>query len=267
MLNILRIAGIIMIIASIILFIYSKSNEKVKVKPLIIVFVVGLLLFAGTTIWSAQDGNNNGENSAGVDSSNGNGDADKENGEADKDNGEVDKDNGEVDKENGETDDKDDEVADKEIDTTEYPSGTYEIGEDLASGEYVFIADWFDGYVAVASDATEEVESIITDDNFITNVIVTVTDGQFLKVEGADFYQLGAEPELDLADEGHFKVGTHVPAGEYKVIDHGSGYIEVSSDSTHDLDSVISNQMLEGDTTITLKDGQYVKFNRASLEE
>ena len=62
-----------------------------------------------------------------------------------------------------------------------------------------------------------------------------------------------------------FKVGTHIPAGEYKISSNGSGYLQVSSDSSHSFNSIISNNNFDNDTYITVTDGQYLTISRAHI--
>lgn len=57
---------------------------------------------------------------------------------------------------------------------------------------------------------------------------------------------------------GMHKVGTDMPAGEYVII--GSGYLQISSDSTGSFESIIENDNYSNRTIITIQDGQYVQF-------
>lgn len=58
-----------------------------------------------------------------------------------------------------------------------------------------------------------------------------------------------------------YKVGIDFPAGEYKVTSNGGdSYIEVSRDSSHNMSSIISNDLFTGDRYIQVSDGQYLKF-------
>lgn len=66
--------------------------------------------------------------------------------------------------------------------------------------------------------------------------------------------------------EGMYKTGVDLAAGEYKIVsDGGSAYVEVSSDSAHTLDSIVSNSNFSGEQYITVKDGQYLKLSNAHL--
>lgn len=59
---------------------------------------------------------------------------------------------------------------------------------------------------------------------------------------------------------GTYKIGTDLEAGEYLFIAKSMGYIEVCSDSTGNLDSIITNDNVIGHTYITVEDGQYLKL-------
>lgn len=58
---------------------------------------------------------------------------------------------------------------------------------------------------------------------------------------------------------GMYKVGTDMPAGEYVVI--GSGYLQISSDSTGEFGSILENDNYVNRTIIAVADGQYVQFS------
>jgi len=50
-----------------------------------------------------------------------------------------------------------------------------------------------------------------------------------------------------------------------KIIPDGSGYFEVSSNSSHSLEGIVSNGNFDTERYVTVKDGQYLKFSRASV--
>lgn len=152
--------------------------------------------------------------------------------------------------------------------------GTYKVGEDIPAGEYVVFSDGM-GYIESAYDSTGELESIIFNDNLMngSHPYVTVQDGEYFKLQGAKMYPVESAPSVQPADgiyrDGMYKVGTDIPAGEYKVIfdsDIGMGYLEVSKDSRHTLESIITNENLEADSYITVEDGQYLKLQDVYIE-
>ena len=160
-----------------------------------------------------------------------------------------------------------------ELEVTTYDGGMYKVGTDLPAGEYLIESDTMD-YMEVANDSTGELDSIVTNENYTNRVYVTVSDGQYLKFGGtatpvseAPAYQSenGAYPE------GQYLVGKDIPAGEYKISvlsDNitGYGYVEVSSDSSGNLDSIVSNSNIEADTYQTISDGQYLTLSGCEIK-
>lgn len=149
-----------------------------------------------------------------------------------------------------------------------YKSGQYKVGSDLDAGEYVLISNTM-AYFEIASDSTGKLESIVANDNFVNRSIISVSDGQYFKLDSGTMYAFLDAPAVIIEDEklpeGMYKVGVDIDAGEYKVVPDGTGYIEVSSDSSHMLDSIITNDILSGEQYITIEDGQYIKLSGAYL--
>ncbi len=153
---------------------------------------------------------------------------------------------------------------------TQYKAGTYKVGSDLPAGEYVLFCDNnLLGYMEVSSDSSGSLDSIIANENFSYNSIVTIKDGQYFKMQGSYAVPLAEVTTLDTSGDGMFKIGTHLPAGEYKLEADdnitGYGYYEVSSDSSHVLSSIVSNDNFEGNTYVTVSDGQYLKISSAKI--
>lgn len=150
-------------------------------------------------------------------------------------------------------------------------AGMYKVGTDIPAGEYIIVAK-SNGYVEISKDSAGTLESIIGNENVDGNFIVTVNDGEYLKVQRGDIYPFDKAPKLEAKDgvyaAGMYKVGVHIPAGEYKVIPKGgAGYIEVRSSSSPGLESIISNDNLTAESYITIQDGQYIKVQRAELKK
>jgi len=151
-----------------------------------------------------------------------------------------------------------------------FKSGQYKVGTDLPSGEYVVIADG-QAYLEVAKDATGELDSILVNDIFINRSIISVSDGQFLKVQNGTIYKFKDAPKVEIKNgmlpSGMYKVGIDFPSGEYKVISDGSdSYIEVCKSSKHTMNDIVSNDLFQGDKYIKVSDGQYLKFFNASVK-
>lgn len=150
-----------------------------------------------------------------------------------------------------------------------YGDGQYKVGEDLAAGEYTLVSDTT-AYFEIAKDSTGSLDSILANDNFSNRSIVTVDDGQYLKINGCIMYAFADAPAISMEDgslpEGMYKVGFDLNPGEYKVIPKESGYVELSKDSLHTLDSILLNDILTGEQYITVENGQYIKLSGASLK-
>ena len=67
-----------------------------------------------------------------------------------------------------------------------------------------------------------------------------------------------AEPEVNTYKAGMYKIGTDMPAGEYILTANGISYIQVSSDSTGQIDSIVFNDNFSNRSIITVVDGQYL---------
>ncbi|NCO10729.1 DUF4190 domain-containing protein [Candidatus Saccharibacteria bacterium] len=74
-------------------------------------------------------------------------------------------------------------------------------------------------------------------------------------------YEYGGESTTDQTGikGGMYKVGADMAAGEYVVI--GSGYLQISSDSSGSFESIIENDNYTNRTIFLVKDGQYVEFS------
>lgn len=146
--------------------------------------------------------------------------------------------------------------------------GTYKVGKEIEAGEYLVLADSMT-YVEASSDSTGSLESIIFNLNLYSDAhsYITLKDGEYFKLQGGTAYPVAEAPSIQPEDgvyrNGMYKVGEDLPAGEYKVqLDEsasmGMGYIEVSTNSRHDLGSIVTNDNPQADTYITVKDGQYL---------
>lgn len=101
----------------------------------------------------------------------------------------------------------------------------------------------------------------------------TITDNQYLIIKGATFYTLDDAPSIIPEDgvyqNGQFKVGTDIPAGEYKYIvdkNNSSTFIEISTSSIYDIDNIILSETPTVDSSVTLTDGQYLTLQNVRIE-
>lgn len=150
-----------------------------------------------------------------------------------------------------------------------YDPGMYKIGVDMPAGEYVLTSN-DQAYFQVTKDSTGTLESIIANENFTNQTILTVNDGQYLTLRDCTAYAFKDAPAVQPVDgylqEGMYKVGYGLSPGEYKVISEGEGYTEISSNSSHTLGSIISNDNFQGEKYITVQASQYLKLDHCKLK-
>lgn len=150
-------------------------------------------------------------------------------------------------------------------------AGTYKVGSDIDPGEYLVFADSV-GYIENAKDSKGQVESIIFNANLTSGShhYVTLNDGNYFKMQGAEMYPVDKAPNVKPDDgvykDGMYKVGKDIDPGEYKVtLESGMGYYEVVKNSAGGLNNIITNENVQADTYITVEDGQYIKIQGVTL--
>lgn len=147
---------------------------------------------------------------------------------------------------------------------TKYTSGVYKVGTDIPAGEYILFNDGFSGYFCVSSDSNQD--DIIFNDNFNYNSIITINDGEYLDLTRCYAIPFSEDPDVDLDDAGMFKVGTHIPAGEYKIEStDGTGYYCIYTNSRQE--DIVSNDNFDGQNYVTVTDGQYLELSRCKFSE
>ena len=151
-----------------------------------------------------------------------------------------------------------------------YKPGQYKVGADIPAGEYVGISNG-EAYIEVAKNATGTLDSIITNDIFQNRTIITISNGQFVKLQNCQLYAFNDAPKTKKSNgflpSGMYKVGVDIPAGEYKVTSEGGdSYIELSNSSTHILEDIISNDIFTGDKYTEIADGQYINLKNAKIK-
>lgn len=150
--------------------------------------------------------------------------------------------------------------------------GQYKVGTDIPAGEYVVVGNGLLSYLELAKDSSGSTDSIIANDDFSTRDMVTASAGQYLTIKGGTAYAVADAPKVDTSSgtlsDGMYKVGTDLPAGEYQVTAGTSGvsYVEVAKDSTHTMDSIVTNDIVSGNKYVTVKDGQYLTLKDAKLK-
>lgn len=158
--------------------------------------------------------------------------------------------------------------TDEEVNYVE--PGMYKIGTDLDAGTYLIFGT---GYMALTKDSTGELDSIITNDNYINTRYIAVEDGEYFEFTDGEAYRVKDAPEIsnngEFLDEGMYRVGRDLDPGEYKVKsltnEEYSGYYEVCNGSRGTIDSIVTNDNFSGEKYITVKKGQYLKLSGCQL--
>lgn len=128
----------------------------------------------------------------------------------------------------------------------------------------------YKAYMCISSDANQD--KIVKNDNFSNQLYITIKDGQYLELsrcvgvlaEGAP----AAEPDSDgYLEDGMYKVGYDLPAGEYKLeatSDYG-GYYAIY-DKPLGKGKIKSNDNFDNKKYVKVKDGQYLYLSRCRLK-
>ena len=156
-----------------------------------------------------------------------------------------------------------------------YYSGMYRVGIDIPAGEYNLIPDNYAlAYYEIASNSEGNTDSIIANESTYDHRFITVFEGEYLKIQNCKIcpmvkyisltgltLQVGMKTTFN---NGMWKVGVDIPAGEYNVImieDASTAYVEITSDSRHTLESILYNENFSGNIYITLHEGEYVTLH------
>ena len=181
-------------------------------------------------------------------------------------------DNGEwVTPETAEESDKVEKTEEKETSKTSsnyLSSGMYKAGTDIEPGVYYIVP--LNGFAYWAINEDSAGDSILANEIIETFGYCEVADGEYFEITNG--YAIPAEaapipePAADGSyGEGHYLVGRDIPAGEYNAIavDGETGYWCTSYDAcTYEIDE---NDLFEGNSYITVYEGQYIAVSEANL--
>jgi len=146
-----------------------------------------------------------------------------------------------------------------------YPTGIYQIGVDIPAGEYAIMANTDNGYFEYSSDNSGEYNSIIASDFFYENDILTIEEGNYLNLEYCYAVPI-ANASLDSSSEGMFKIGVHLPAGEYNLVATSEyAYYEIDRDARHNTNSILKNDFFANIAKVSVSNGQYLKLNKCKI--
>lgn len=159
-------------------------------------------------------------------------------------------------------------------DCPKYDAGEYTVGENIPAGEYVLIpfGEYTgSGSVSIYWDVAHE-KLYESDFSFRGNSIMYFPAGKYIELK--DCYAIPFEQAPNYCEgvttvpDGVYKIGYHIPAGEYKIESDGEydGNYTVynttlGSSSKKDIATINSFSSSQKTATITVEDGQYLKLS------
>ena len=141
----------------------------------------------------------------------------------------------------------------------EYTPGLYIGGKTIPAGEYMLFAMNGTGSCRVRT-RTEDSISTMTE-TFDYNAIIVFSENQLIRLENCRAVPINLVNNAELVTSGHgmFKMGMHIPAGDYRIdADPGiTGYMTIYSTVPGD---PAAAPVPVGSGTFRLNNGQYVKL-------
>lgn len=150
-----------------------------------------------------------------------------------------------------------------------YRAGMYKVGTDLPAGEYLFFSNSSQrAYVCASLDSNQN--DIIENENFSNSFFMTVANGQYLEAKRCYFVKASDYTvpinEDGTLDEGMYRVGVDISAGEYKLTaEEDRAYWCLYSDSIIPFD-IDDNDNFEGSTYVTVREGQCLIIKRCTAK-
>ena len=149
-----------------------------------------------------------------------------------------------------------------------YAEGMYRVGTDIPAGEYIVMSDGgFGAYYEVTNTASGGIDNIIANGNTTYNVYITVSAGQYIKVNRGVLYPVNNAPDIKTDGAGMFKVGKDIQAGTYNIISTSdtSAYYAITNSSSGKVDSIVDNGNFNGNRIVTVTNGQYLEVRRGKI--
>ncbi|ARF13148.1 hypothetical protein [Sporosarcina ureae] len=158
--------------------------------------------------------------------------------------------------------------------TNSIKDGRYEVGTDVEPGEYLV----FSNGVTLLENTTDQSGN---PDSIVFNVAldgrshtyVTLREGEYFTLKGGEMYPVASAPSIKptngIYKDGQYKVGTDIPAGSYTLlVDDQSdiGFYEISKNSRQDMMDLLVSDVVEGETSINITNGQYLTIRNAYLK-
>ena len=149
-----------------------------------------------------------------------------------------------------------------------YPAGQYKIGSDIPAGEYLAVGQ---GYIELNKEPND-LGGVIFNDNFVNYHYVEGRDGEYLRTQGnIKLYPVTADTKIEVdlnnIEQGFYKVGRDIPAGEYKMTLETGGYFAVYGNA-HDR-NILTNGFTNEVVTryVKLADGQYFQLKKGTATQ
>ncbi|PIC97672.1 hypothetical protein CSV69_01795 [Sporosarcina sp. P26b] len=158
--------------------------------------------------------------------------------------------------------------------TTPIKDGTYQVGADIEPGEYLVFSNGIT-LLENTKDQSGNPDSIVFNVALDgrSHTYVTLLQGEYFTLKGGEMYPVASAPDIKPANgiykDGQYKVGTDIPAGTHtlKVDDQNDiGFYEISKNSRQDMIDLLVSDVVEGETSINVTDGQYLTIRNAYLE-
>ena len=152
---------------------------------------------------------------------------------------------------------------------TVYRPGIYQIGTDLPAGEYVIftLTNGIKGSYSILSDTSDDAQ-VLDHASFPYNSIVTLSEGQVLKLTRCSASPISEVPQIDHFYGNMYKIGYHIPAGTYRLkraknVQAGVAFTLAWPSNTYD--SVIDYMEVTDNAVITVHEGQYLQLEDCLL--
>ena len=156
----------------------------------------------------------------------------------------------------------------------DYPNaikpGKYKVGVNIEPGEYRIYSSAKSSYFAITADSNGD--DILNNDIFEDISYINVREGEYLELNRCFIVPFNPEEPKDdtrtIFNGGIYKVGFDIEPGEYylEVETEGkNGYWSILNSSYSDQD-IVSNEIYENQTFVTVEDGQYLELNRSILD-
>lgn len=143
---------------------------------------------------------------------------------------------------------------------TQYKPGDYTIGSNLPAGEYFILSsEWVTLSTTVGESPAQTYD-------FYGTRYVTLPEGAQFSFDSGIMVPAAMVKASSLAQEQNwyeymYKVGVDLPAGQYTLHATDSeeqGYYEITSDSSGTEGGLLEVDFFDGDTVVTLEEGQYL---------